>query len=635
MSKYISFRAALRILCIIFLCAASCFFLFDFQSAAPFISYPVYFLSLLGFLVSLRSLAGFGFFLVFLAAVMPFFPPIAVYLSMQLLLLARLLNRPAEANTLRNFDSLGLLLLAGIFVLGFARSLAAEIDFDLLSTFYNAGDLLGFISYVETSNRTLYQSGFNLLGFVLMVLLAAQIAFVKHEQTFRKGVVAGIVASAVVVGVVLALQVFNLVQILSYNRGAFWVLTQRYAATFADPNSFGIAAALLLILAWVFVTRELVGRSRYLLLAAVSLLSVSALWSGSRSFVLVLVLYVLSLGGCYLRAKKRLLPALLLLGLGAAVLVYPATNTALQEKINLPTVTRILQTANANTFLQMLESRVVFARIALQIWESEPLHGVGLGRFYDNQQRAAETLDIELHSWRDNANNFYLQILAEHGIIGVAMLLLAALLLLAKTFNSNDSLSHRARLGVLLFALLLCTGPHLLFAEIKFLFAILLGLILVPVAPYRSTMQLGAVLLLVALGYLSIVSLAPRVGNSGVYGAERSGDERYFWTAASGKITVTSAAVQDNALRFRVVRPDQSMFPVVVTFVALDAQHLPLAVSSVVVSDDTWQSYLPAEALVEKVSNIKFYVDKTWKPGGDNRHLGIIVDSSDSDKESS
>lgn len=629
MSRYISFRVMQRLLCIPVLAAASCFFLLEFQEAARFISYPVYFLSILAFLSSYCSIGCFGFFVAFMAGLMPFFSPIAVTLSMQLLLLSRLIKRPISPLQLRSFDSLGLLLFIGIFILGYIRSVAAQVDVDLFLSFYNAKDVFGFVTFLEANNRALYQSGIHLLGMILMVLLAGEIAAVKHEQTFRNGVVVGIIAIAFVASIVLVLQVTNSIEILSYNRAAFWVLTQRYAATFADPNSFGIAAGLYLILTWVLFQGN---RNNFLLIIAALALGIAALWSGSRTLVLLLVLCTIIIGACYLRARKRLLPAAVLLGLGVAILIYPTTNATLQNRVDVPTVTRILQTANANTFLQMLESRIVFARIALQVWETEPLFGVGLGRFYSLQEQAADALEIELHSWRDNANNFYLQILAEHGIIGVALLSFAALLLLLKQFNGAESIARRARIGVLLFGLLLCTGPHLLFAEVKFLFALLLGLTLQTTRSQSRSAQYFAIVLLIAMTMWSVKSLSPQVGDRGVYATERSGSGHYFWTSGSGEINISSILGADSIVRFRAVRPNTSFYPVLITLAAIDSENQTLSVTSIVAADDGWQSHRIAS---DKTAKIKFHVDKTWKPAGDNRYLGIIFENTAPRKEGS
>ncbi|MCB0325053.1 MAG: O-antigen ligase family protein, partial [Bdellovibrionales bacterium] len=398
--------------------------------------------------------------------------------------------RIAERFLLLGFLALLLSLLCSL-----VQAVILEADFLILSTLFQAGGLGRIVRYAGQSYSQWRAVPEILSGFVLAVFLAFRIVRVEREVDEKPlaALLGGLALSSVGAVFVLLMQFNDAHPLFALNQNAFWQMVGRYSASFSDPNAFGIMAALLIPLLMVAGR----GLRAWLFRSAAVLLLIVTPWSGSRTvwFGLLLWLLLLFTGMFGVRSTGALRSRGFLLVfagfLGLAFLGFPPLNEWLDQQVDVPGLDRVLKTMHWQKGGQMLSSRLIYGRIALAMWEQSPLIGVGLDRFYGLQEITARSIGIALEDWRDNANNYYLQVLAEQGLIGVALTLLAfylfALALSGRPLQSGGAdrertiastpvllLISRLTMGVL--ALLLLTGPHFFFDEVRFLAVIILGI---------------------------------------------------------------------------------------------------------------------------------------------------------------
>jgi len=295
----------------------------------------------------------------------------------------------------------------------------------------------------------------------------------------------------------------------------YWDQQHRFGGFFTDPNAAAIASLLLII----FSFKDSFRFQIWALVPAFIL----ALTTGSRSFFLgIFLLSVLY----WSRTRIRIL-LFLTMGIAAswAILngiLYIAPDI---QSSSLPLgLQRTLSTLSLTTMKDFLFNRVVFIQTALAIIKTSPLSGIGVGQFKELFPFFANP---SLGSWTDNANNFYLGILAEQGIIG-ALFFGGALY----SLRIHGSASTMMRTGILSFAILLFFGPHIEFLEIAVLFGLLLGLSTEERSTTPRLFQYAAI----PAAFISFLLLCS--SERGVYRWERDASGLFRWISSRGVIDV-------------------------------------------------------------------------------------------------
>lgn len=370
----------------------------------------------------------------------------------------------------------------------------------------------------------------------------------------------------------------------------------------------------------------------------------AACWlSGSRSALVAAVIVGLAAGvwsiptrrlrgGLRLAAAGALLAAVLALPL-AVVAVYPDRGGS----------------AAAESSLRF---RIEFATRSLRMWATQPLFGVGAGRYYALSGEFAGD-DVEAR-WRyENAHNNFLQIAAELGALGLVgfLGLLAAggrrVWQALRARDGPDPLLAGASAGVVAFLLTCLAGHPLLSSEIAYPFWIVLGLTLArahqalspPTAVSRRATVAGwaaALLLLATLPFRADAAVRglttgqPRSAlddlRGGTFGweIERPGGRRFRWSGPRATFLVQGdARAVRIPLRVLHAHPDR---PVTVDVVlgARPVRRIPLRSSR-------WTD-VPLPLTPDPpggVHRLELRVDPPWTPrergGGDGRTLGVKV----------
>ncbi len=253
-------------------------------------------------------------------------------------------------------------------------------------------------------------------------------------------------------------------------------------ATFIDPNALGTSLMLTLPIAGALAYRSRSKAMRAALGATIAVSLYVLLQSGSRTGVLGVGLAVCVLGALLaLRAptRKAVLAragagagaVVLAAGIGwAAFTATPARETALGRRIG-----ETLQRAEETGLLRAVYSeRYGLWYRATRVVKEWPLTGTGYGTYWTDIPNVMGIGQNE--PWyRDNAASFYLQVLAETGVAGLAAAVAFLACLVAAWWRcarggSRDTFRAIAGAGLPAMALLFATGPHTNATEVQFLF---------------------------------------------------------------------------------------------------------------------------------------------------------------------
>ena len=393
------------------------------------------------------------------------------------------------------------------------------------------------------------------------------------------------------------------------------------------------------------------------MVAAASILFAVAPWSGSRSFWLGIVTW---LGWWWVTAKRRRRRFDILLGVLGLVMLpllgYPPWNNLLQKYLSVPGLNRVLKTLNWDQAAEMFQSRALFTHLAVAVGQMNPITGVGLTRFYEEQNEAARSLGLDLHGWRDNANNFYLQVCAELGVLGFAITSFSLYLfwhalrgeIRGDNWRAAASDSRRrelyvrlARCSLLTLLILWVTGPHTAFPEVRYLAAAFIGIAGAGVVfgPEKKVLPItwGCFFVLVLVSsFLVLFSSFTRKTQTlaGVYAVENGEDGPYFWTGKRGVFSFCGLPSPSPRLELRALNPNLRKKPLEVV-IAAEGSPDNRAETSIILIDDTWTTISPPPlpAPVYRVA-VSIAPDRTWSPSegvpdGDPRWLGVMVKQPD------
>jgi len=564
----------------------------------------------------------------------------------------------------------GLFCLILSLTLGVIHTAIVDLDTFILVSTLKAGGLRGIWHYLASNFVPTHQSLLALSILIVVSFLSVQIhIYAKLTQIAKAEILLrwflrGSSAAALPCALIAFLQKINFHPLANYNLSPFWIYLERVAGTFSDPNAAGVMAGLLLPL----LLSSHLGQSRgERLLHCVSALmfGLVALLSGSRTFILAISLLLLWKAVQWVRSgdKLRRWASVCVLALCLSIgllLQEPGLNREVRERSVFPSISRAVETLSRERVNDMFYSRILFARLAFQVWESNPILGVGLGRFYVLQDEAASALDLKLGGWRDNANNFYLDQLAEMGLVGMFLLfcsLCAFCLECRGAFSRHKtcdeysdpgntskgfcvpilSLSYDVSRVLVLFLVLLITGPHTNFVEVQAFSLCLLGLgcaCRCEAQQERSTARLRIWLVVAFVFFCSLLLMRehPAQAHRGFYLPEQSQGRTVVWT--SGQATLELCRKGQGSfrpLKFRslhAVISNESPVNVSMDVYAGDAM---LYHESLRLTDNNW-----AEVNLDSIKGsdrvqVRMSISPIWSPstGGssqDARWLGVMVE---------
>lgn len=429
-------------------------------------------------------------------------------------------------------------------------------------------------------------------------------------STRRRGeVVRGLVGGSLISLLITSYTLWSSIHCLHNAQSSFWSSLSRYCSTFSDPNAFGVAVSLLLPLILSHLPcfdRRLRVLGQALLLPLV----VVGLYSGSRTFVLSIALY--GLIAVWLWSKRAVVGVVVL---GAVVILCINLTPVHLESLPLPSsLMRTLQSVSLGTLTQAFFSRSLFWTLGLDVWRDYPLFGSGPETFRNLLPVYLEERRVDIGGWSDNANSFYLGLLAEMGIVGAVALILSLTQLRLNRLRSQEA--RWAGIGVGVFAITLLLGPHLEFPEVAILFSLLLGQATTPrpYIPHRSY-------LLFAPAIALLVGWRSTFLEYGLHRWEKSAQGTYRWSThrAFGRLPCVESK---GVLRLSTSDPRAASLPVKVTIIVREETHevtlRPGQVKKVGLScegGDVWY---------------RLDVSRVWLPseqglGPDSRILGVQV----------
>lgn len=372
------------------------------------------------------------------------------------------------------------------------------------------------------------------------------------------------------------------VPLFSINQTEFWTLVKRYSGPASDPNAFGLILGLL---SMFFILNTKL-RKKSDILTAILLLVLSQ-FSGSRTFYIFFVASVLKVilfDLKVIKIKKSFLiyiPILLCLSLPlvSKFKVYVPETSSFR---------RLLDTIDPNSIGDMLASRGTYSKLAFEGIGRNPIMGYGLNGFYEKQAYLDSLAKAGISTWRDNSNNFYLELLLTLGI-PISLFIIYQLI----STVSKSELETKWILGIVGISLL--TGPHIYFIE----FSILVFLYLIPL---KSQFPLSKSILYILIPCLVVHNYMDEKESFGLYPTE-SNMTRWIIDSAYIKLCTNSEQI----IRVRNLNPAQN---ITLNAVTEDGGNISLSKTS-----------LAPNELLEFNVNSSFYInsDTTWIP---NKVLG-------------
>lgn len=462
-----------------------------------------------------------------------------------------------------------------------------------------------------------------LLSACRYALVGMLFALFSTEESEREKYLHGLEIGAAVAAVITALLLLGDMMPVLPNRNDLWKTLGREPGTFSDPNAFGIFIVLLLPLLWGRA-RGARGMRRAFLILLCAAWIVLGCFSGSRTLGLGLALYALFV---FWRMSRKIFVCVLLVSIGllAALNVIVLSDPTIVERHAgwIPeTAERILETSIFTNAPEAFFSRIAFWKIGIALWSDHFLYGVGLQQFSEYVVQYSARLGIPIGLWTDNANNFYIGILAELGVVGALALLLS---LAQLRFKEVTSAPVGCAIGVLM--ILLLVGPHIDFDEVAVLVAVLMSINFeTKEAPTRGTLLLPAVLVLLALAVVA-KSFALQ---HGLYAWELEGQKYYRWTWKRAQFILECSKRGNVNFEIRALNPDIAMAPVAVTLRVPQTTHS----LTQTLTDAEYQRIelrcptLHGTSPSEGTLRVQLSVSRTWSPsafgmGADRRDLGV------------
>jgi O-antigen ligase len=283
------------------------------------------------------------------------------------------------------------------------------------------------------------------------------------------------------------------------------------------------------------------------------------------------------------------------------------------------------QSTRQGTVSYSVNARVLLAKAGLQMFEQNPVFGIGITRFYGS---STGLLGGSLgENFRQNAHNNFIQVLAEQGVVGLGALLWCLAVVLGGGVRAQFSSPAVSR-GCLIAAIAACigtwmTGHPLLVPEFAFVFWLYLGLLaaMTPAPPnsrqrWVAWMLVAGVLISVPLrarAHLNVADLEHR--GFGVSSLWQHDDEQRYREAGASFALYLPAAGRLVAVPFR--RAPGTPDPLLVD-VTIDGR----VIDTISVGGDIWQI-----ALIQMPEGPRLFqlVDFAVKPQSGTSLPGVLL----------
>ncbi len=205
----------------------------------------------------------------------------------------------------------------------------------------------------------------------------------------------------------------------------FWVAKSQINSTFKDPNSFGafLSACFPLLLGVALSYR---GKLRPFCWGLMVLTIYVFPWTGLRSGFLALlisliVFFLLAMASSRISKKKKI--ALAATFIVVVVFFLVAVFAAQTQTILAKRLSWSLKIVRGDISLaELFTEKLRLWRIALSMVKDYPLTGVGVGAYIVELPNYSKLMEYP-HRWTDSAENYFLQVGSELGLIGLFLLL--------------------------------------------------------------------------------------------------------------------------------------------------------------------------------------------------------------------
>jgi putative inorganic carbon (HCO3(-)) transporter len=525
--------------------------------------------------------------------------------------------------------------------------------------FYNLIEALKNIFIWNQEDRFFTLRGALILveGILLYFLIVNN---VKTKAMARK-IITTVVVSSSAVGAYGIFQYLTGFQLLEQ-----WVRETPYLtrinSAMADVNSLGAYLSLLLplIILLIVVTEE--RKKKYLLTVLAPVLFFCLIFTNSRSSwvgffgALVLLMIITYRDKLYLLYNNRFIRinfkkilwvglSLLLASIAILVLIARSYNIESKKTVDSP-MNLVFFTLNPNNMLDTVTTGRIktYWRSGTEMIKDHPLFGVGIGSFAIHFTDYKDKLKNASHP--ENAHNYFLQIGAELGVVGLVVFLYLIVIIFRTAFiglkKTNERYWKFILLGILsgIFGFLLtCLAQHpLLLIEIQFIFWLFVSLIfmvtdLKKIQRFRFSTLLKKSYIIIALAIIASIPLrifyisgAKLITDQGFYPLERWENKFPFrWTkrTASQKIEIKGKTLY---LPIFSYQPDIYNKPIKLN-IYFDGHKI----DSIILNESGWDIFnYPILPSYKKELTVSLIVSSTWNPlragfNKDSRNIGVGV----------
>ncbi len=408
-----------------------------------------------------------------------------------------------------------------------------------LSSLINYWKIYGFVNYSGYFNSELSHFIQSLKIFANLFLIIISFEYFKNFKVgdFKNGMLLGIGCSQVLT----IYQIF-FNPIFLNNQSSFWDMQQRYPSTFSDPNAFGICSFFLIGFLIAFISER---KFDYKIFLLVSIQFILTLYSGSRTFLLAMVVSLACWS--YLKNKRYFLigtSAVFLLVLLINLGFFIANPDIDSQLPFLPAgLNRLVSSLRIDNLSQTFFSRQVFNQLNLLIFKDYPIFGVGLNQFDQTLPLYKDFLTKSIGSWVDNNNNFYFGLLTELGLVGFLTFIWGC-----SSFCYKQTANKLLAIFFFVFLSLLFLGPHFYFTEVSLLFGLLLSQIVTRNKFNEKAVPPFYKLLIIGILFIGIWNNS-RYRSIGTYALEKDLTEEYYWSKQESNLFLDCSKFQGLQLK--------------------------------------------------------------------------------------
>ncbi|MBI4454657.1 MAG: O-antigen ligase family protein [Acidobacteria bacterium] len=490
---------------------------------------------------------------------------------------------------------------------------------------------------------------------VTAVCLYSLVRWKSKEGRTRRLVYYGLLAQGVVFAVIFFVDLHRYGKPFpGHMLNASWHNAPGLFAIFSEHNTFAVFWLIQTsLLMGVLTTRH--GLSRMLAVGALALYSSLVILSLSLSAIFAYCIIVLL--GCFLLFKKEFLKRFhltsrhvsravilttLVLGaviLGALLLRYSPIN--MSEAVQ----RRIAMIAPGKFVQSLYQHRMYPWFIAGGMIQDSPVFGIGLGRLYLMYDQYRQKANLSTTDWfwnryqHENAHNYFIQIAAETGLVGLS-LIVAFLVGLFRRCDWHNSISCGAAIAVIGLSVDSLTQHTLLVESIFLTFAIVCAL--VPTGSVgssdrwrqivRSRIFLAGMTMLVILYVTHLVHIwgeMPERFEYGIYEVEKDGEKefRWFsdlvlirrhWEIAPGQTTSGDDSKHvEREFSFKAHNPDIETNPLIVMI-----EQGNRVLTRFALTDHEWH---PRTVHFDATAVLILRCSRALEPPGEFRRLGVAV----------